>query len=223
MDKNAGYRPEYVIIDGIDGNGKSTQADMLFDHWKARGLDPLRINEPDDTLPTGQLLRQLLKSGEYPESHAALFLADRMAIHTTKIAPALAAGRPVVSSRSFLTTLVYQQEQWPLGWLLALHDKLPVKADLIVIIDLDAKVALDRVDSRGEQKEVYEKLEIQERNRQRYLDLEAQPEILESWLTQFGMTLIVSGDQTPENVFQDIQEYVPSSDPEVKLGGPEIK
>jgi len=217
------YQPEYIIIEGIDGNGKSTQADMLFDAWKDAGRNPLRVNEPDETLPTGKLLRQLLKSGEYPETHAALFMADRMAIHTRKIAPALAAGRPVVSSRSFLSTLVYQQDQWPLEWLCTIHEMLPVKADIIFILDLDPKVALGRVGSRGEHKEVYEKLDIMKRCRQRYLDIEDTPSLLAPWMTQYGMSKVIPANGSPEEVFEQIQELVPSSVKGIDCDGPTIK
>lgn len=217
------YQPEYICIEGIDGCGKDTQVDMLVEAWKDAGRNPLRVNEPDETLPTGKLLRQLLKSGEYPETHAPLFVADRMALLTNKVAPALAAGRPVVSSRSFVSTLVFQQENWPLDWLLHLHAKLPVKADLIFILDLDPEVALGRVGSRGGHKEVYEKLDIMKRCRQRYLDIEDTPGLLAPWMTQYGMSKVIPADGSPEEVFEQIQEYVPSSVKGIDCDGPTIK
>jgi len=129
------------------------------------------VNEPDDTLPTGKLLRQMLKDGSYVEAHAAMFLADRMAMLSTKVRPALAAGHDVVSVRSFVSTLVYQQENWPLDWLLKIHEQLPCKATHLIILDLDSAEALGRATRRPGHMEFYEKLDIQARNRQRYLDL----------------------------------------------------
>lgn len=161
----------YVIFEGPDGSGKSTQADYLTARLEAEGRNPLRIDEPSSgSNPFGKLLRELLKSGEYPESHAALFLADRMALQTRVVIPALEAGRPVISSRSFISTLVYQQEHWPLDWLFDLHEQLPAKPTHLVQMDLDAKVSVERVGKR-KSLEVYETEEILTRVRARYLKL----------------------------------------------------
>ena len=169
----------YVIIEGIDGSGKDSQGDLLWSRMMGNlvmgaGTSVLRVNEPDDSLPTGKLLRQMLKDGSYVEAHAAMFLADRMAMLATKVRPALEAGNDVVSVRSWMSTIAYQQENWPLSWLYAIHEQLPCKADHLILLDLDAQVALDRATKRPGHNEFYEKLDIQMRNRQRYLDIAKQ-------------------------------------------------
>ena len=143
----------YVVFEGIEGSGKDTQANMLADAWAASGAIPLRVNEPDDQNPIGKLLRQFLAAGTSPKTHAALFLADRMALHHERILPAIEAGKSVISSRSFLSTLVYQQEQWPLDWLFDLHRTLPTQVDAFIILDVDPEEGLGRVDSRGYRRE----------------------------------------------------------------------
>ena len=75
----------YILIEGVDGSGKDTQADLLVHRLEQQGENPLRVSEPCDDLPTGKLLRRLLKSGEHKEAHAPLFLADRMALHLSLI------------------------------------------------------------------------------------------------------------------------------------------
>lgn len=160
-----------IVVEGIDGSGKDTQADMLVSRLIEAGLDPLRVAEPCEELPHGRLLRELLRSGEYQASHAPLFLADRMALQEAIVAPALALGRPVVSVRSFLSTLVYQQENWPLGWLIDIHRQMLTKPNVVVYLDINPQEGLDRVGKRGSDKEVYERIDILERNRQRYLRL----------------------------------------------------
>jgi dTMP kinase len=137
---------------------------------RGEGYDVLRVEEPYEKNPFGQLLRKLLKTGGHPESHAALFLANRLALQHEVILPALAEGRPVISCRSFLSTLVYQQEQWPLDWLYALHTKLPVQPTHLVVLDVDPKTSAERIDLRTNV-EVYEQRDILERVRQRYLNL----------------------------------------------------
>jgi len=157
----------YVIIEGIDGTGKDTHGDLLSAHLGGA----VRVNEPDDTLPTGKLLRQMLKEGTYVEAHAAMFLADRMAMLSTKVKPALERGEHVVSVRSWMSTLVYQQENWPLDWLMDIHRQIPARASHLIVLDLDPEEALNRATRRPGHNEFYEKLDIQKRNRTRYLDI----------------------------------------------------
>lgn len=157
----------YLIIEGLDASGKDTQADLLLARLERENLNPLRVAEPCESNPFGKLLRHLLSSGEYPESHAALFLADRFALQAGTIVPALAAGRPVVSVRSFLSTLVYQQEHWPLEWLLAIHGQMLAKPDMVIWLEISPEVAVERLGERSH-KEVYEKLDILRRNDTRY-------------------------------------------------------
>lgn len=182
----------YYIYEGIDGSGKDSQADLLVQHL---GESCLRLNEPDATLPTGKLLRECLASGAHPKAHAAMFLADRMALHHAKIGPAQAEGRDVVCSRSFLSTLAYQQEQWSgdegLQWLFDIHRMLPCKADIIFILDVDSAEGLARVNKRDISTEYYEKMDFQVKNRQRYLDLAIDPR-MRQFLTQTGRVVVLN-------------------------------
>ncbi len=187
----------YVLIEGIDGCGKDTQGDRLHARLLAKNSQTLRVNEPDDSLPTGKLLRQMLKDGTYVEAHAAMFLADRMAMLATKVRPVLEAGGDVVSVRSWMSTLVYQQENWPLSWLFDIHRQLPCKATHLILLDLDPKVALERATRRPGHMEFYEKLEVQQRNRQRYLDIAAQAG---GFMSPDGRVGVIDALGTPEEV-----------------------
>jgi len=190
----------YVAFDGCDGCGKDTQADLLTEELRRHGHDPLRINEPDVTEPMGALLRTMLKTGAYPESHAPLFLAARLALLWHKIIPALDKGRPVVSSRCFMSTLVYQQETWPLDWLFEIH-KLPVKIDHLFILDVDPVEAAERLNRRPTAPEYYERLDVQTRNRQRYLDLSRDPR-MDQFVKPCGIDRIPTCGV--ENVHEDV-------------------
>lgn len=160
----------YIAVEGVDGSGKDTQAYLLAEVLRSKGLSVETVAEPS-TLPTGKLLRELLLSGQHQESHPALFLADRLALQTEKLAPDLRAGKTVISVRSFISTLAYQQENWSLDWLLTLHSRMLVYPSIVILLDVDPTTGLSRVSKRGTYKEVYEKLDVQKRVRQRYLDL----------------------------------------------------
>jgi dTMP kinase len=192
----------YLILEGVDGCGKDTQGDLLVKNLPG---DVLRVNEPDNSLPTGQLLRQMLKDGTYVEAHAAMFLADRMAMLSEKVRPALDAGRHVVSVRSWMSTLVYQQENWPLDWLIAIHQQLPCKATHLVVLDLDPEAALGRATRRPGHNEFYEKLEIQQRNRGRYLDI---ARIAGQFMAPDGRVGIIDATGTPEEVHTRITTWL---------------
>ena len=197
---------QLLALEGIDGSGKSRQADLLVAWWKSNFKTPvLKIEEPDSSLPTGRLLRQLLRDGTLSLAHAALFLADRVAILETKVLPFLNENPEgtVISARCFLSSLVYQQDQWPLDTLIKMHQVLPVKPDGLLILDLDPVLAAQRMSKRAGGPECYEKLETQTRNRQRYFDL-AQDLRVKSLLSSSGKIFLVDASVTVEETHQKI-------------------
>jgi len=147
----------------------------------------------------------MLKEGTYIEAHAAMFLADRMAMLSEKVRPALAEGRDVVSVRSWMSTLVYQQETWPLDWLMDLHRQLPARATHLILLDLDPEVALGRATRRPGHNEFYEKLDIQKRNRQRYLDLVPHAG---HFLAPGGRVGVIDANGEPKEVHIRLMEWI---------------
>ena len=100
-------RGRYIALEGFDGSGKSTQAEMLATH-----LDAVGTREPGGT-PLGASLREALlhsppDHAPAPRTEALLFAADRSQHIATVVAPALESGRDVVTDRSYGSTLAYQ-------------------------------------------------------------------------------------------------------------------
>jgi len=99
----------FVTFEGLDGSGKSTQAEMLEAYLVGRGRDVVRTREPGGT-PLGERIRELLLSG--PEmtawAEAALFAAARAELAERVIRPALERGADVVCDRYLDSSLVYQ-------------------------------------------------------------------------------------------------------------------
>ena len=106
----------YIVIEGNDGTGKSTQVDMLAAWLRERGREVVVIEEPgsDDaakTTPVANEYRRVLKDGRFkldPEVNLLLFSAARRELWFHKIEPALRRGAVVLSSRNYVSTLVYQ-------------------------------------------------------------------------------------------------------------------
>jgi dTMP kinase len=196
----------YIVLEGIDGCGKDTQARLLDAHFRHRGQIPLVLNEPSKS-PQGLLLRQMLQQGTFTEAHVAMFLADRMTLMVQEVLPALEAGRPVISSRSFCSTLVYQQEHWDLEWLYAIHSRLPASPTRVFILDLPVEVSLQRVHRRATQ-EVYETQDILTRVRQRYLDLAQDPRLQALMAPEGRVHVVDATDKYPVDVHRCIEELL---------------
>ncbi len=98
------------VIEGIDGSGKTTQAERLADSLSADGYDVARLREPTDGR-WGKEIREAAHANrerEDPEREYRLFLLDRQENVRENITPALAAGKIVILDRYYFSTMAYQ-------------------------------------------------------------------------------------------------------------------
>jgi len=175
----------FITFEGIDGVGKSTQANLLQEYLTNLGHQIVRTLEPGGT-ELGHEIRQLLlhRKGEVaPRAEALLYAADRAHHVATKIRPALAAGQFVISDRYFDSSVAYQGAGRALSMkevrdisLWAVNGLLP---NLTVLLDLDAASARARRDTTGQEPDRLEreKIEFFEATRNAFLQLaEAEPD-----------------------------------------------
>jgi dTMP kinase len=158
----------FVVLEGLDGAGTSTQAARVADALRARDLRVCVTAEPSDG-PLGAVARAHVRREITlgPAAAALAFIGDR-ADHVARVVrPALQRGEWVVCDRYVLSTLAYQgTDGMDRAWILSASDDLEVP-DLTVYLDVPEVVAAERVAARGGA-ERYESPDIQDALRTSY-------------------------------------------------------
>lgn len=149
-----------VIVEGIDGAGKSTVLRRLAAHCESRGLASVTSGEPTRG-PWGMKLRQSMTEGRLSlDEELALFLKDRAEHVETLIRPALAAGKVVLLDRYYLSTAAYQGARGAdPEEILEKNERFAPQPDLVLLLDFDPAGGLDRVRARGDAPNTFEELD----------------------------------------------------------------
>jgi dTMP kinase len=164
----------FVVLEGIDGAGTTTQVARLAERLRLEGKRAVRATREPSDGPIGSLVRQVLTGrivspgGRAPgwATMALLFAADRMDHVETDIEPVLQAGGVVVSDRYDASSLAYQSVSSGSGgeravdWIRQLN-RHALRPDLTIVIDLPPDVAAARREARGEPAQLYEQNETQ--------------------------------------------------------------
>lgn len=147
-----------VAIEGIDGAGKTTLTAALEQHFRERGVDVVSSKEPTQGV-WGQVLRDSAKTGRLdPARELELLLKDRQEHIETLIAPALARGAIVLLDRYYYSSVAYQGAAGldPQDVLRA-NEQFAPRPDLTLLLDVSPKVGLDRIRSRGDLANLFER------------------------------------------------------------------
>jgi dTMP kinase len=166
----------FIVFEGIDGSGTTTQAERYAAHLRARRRLVHVTREPSRG-PVGSLLRLVLThrlalpTTHHAETMALLFAADRLDHVAAEITPLLRDGYVVISDRYDLSSLAYQattaldegkDKASTLRWIRDLnrHARRP---DLTLVLDVSAEVAAQRRKGRGGAHELFDDAELQAR------------------------------------------------------------
>ena len=140
-----------LVIEGIDGAGKTTQADRIQAALSARGFTVVRTKEPT-TGRWGKILRDSATTGRLSlEEEVEMFVKDRREHVETLILPELRAGRVVIVDRYYFSTAAYQGARGmdPKA-LIARNEEFAPEPDLLVLLDVEPKQGLERIRTRGD-------------------------------------------------------------------------
>lgn len=189
---------QFIVIEGLEGAGKSTVQGHVVDWLQARGVPVIRTREPGGT-PLAEKMRALVKEvHDEPltmEAELLLMYAARVQLVKNRIQPALAAGTWVVGDRHDLSSLAYQGGGRGIDRQLISQIKQAVLGDfapdLTLYLDIDPAQGLGRAKARGELDRIErEQLDFFIRTRARYRELAAaDPRII-----------TLDGGQSPEQV-----------------------
>jgi dTMP kinase len=190
-----GKRGVFIAIEGLDGSGKTTQANMLSKRLCSK-YDVICTAEPS-RYKTGTFIRErcLYEEKRLPvEAEALLFAADRVEHVQKEILPALEEGKIVVCDRYVYSSLAYQGSAGlSLDWISAINAS-ALKPDFSVFIDVPPERVLNRLQRK---KSVMETLETQRKVREVYLKF-----------VEKGELAVIDGDRPKEEVAQELYKKV---------------
>lgn len=203
----------FVVIEGIDGAGTTTQTERLVSVLRARDIRSIATREPTHG-PIGTMIRQVLtgrivvaddRGPRSPDwtTMALLFAADRMDHLDAEILPAIQSGAIVVSDRYDHSSVAYQsasaQDESAGEWIKQLNSRAR-RPDLTIVLDVSEEVAAARRSRRGGRAELYEQSAFQQRLAQFYKHLEHH---------FAGEKFVhIDGHQTPDAVHEQIVAQV---------------
>ncbi len=175
----------FIVFEGIDGSGKTTQARALVRRLRRRDVRVIYTREPGGT-PIGEHLRRWLKRNPQlsPVAEASVFIAARAQLIKEVIRPALDSGATVVSDRYTPSTVAYQGDGRGLDLLLIRQLNFAATGglapELTVLLDLSPDTALARKNNAPLDSIESAPLEFHRRVRESYLRQAA--ENAEKWL-----------------------------------------
>ena len=163
----------FLVIEGIDGAGKSTLCRILEKRLTDEGHNVIVTQEPTHD-EIGSLIREGKVKDISQRAEALLFVADR-AVHTERILKWVEEGNIVICDRYFASTVAYQSsgfngEALDREWLISLNRPIMATPNLTVLLDIDAEKSLGRIGERGELSK-YERSEYLENTRREYIRL----------------------------------------------------
>lgn len=205
----------YIVLEGIDGSGKTTQVERLSDHFRLQRKDVVTTREPRKNVGVvGDLIQKILhgETSIPPVAFQYLFSADREIHHEELILPSLKAGKVVISDRCFWSAIPYgmldREGDFDVDTgkymlvaqsILSMYHQFTVP-DQTFYLDISLDVSMQRITASGSQKEIYEDRKKLEKTLRGY-----------EWLLQeFPKEFtVIDGEHPVEGVTKEIISKLP--------------
>lgn len=186
----------FIVLEGIDGSGKTTIANMLIDKLKNIGFSVIYTYEPTDH-EIVTLMRT--KYRDYRDSiiDALTFALDRLIHLKTKVIPHLMKGDIVVSDRYMYSSIAYQSAAGaPADWVLEVN-KWALRPDLAIYLDLDPEIAIKRRMGLQSRFPEFEEIEFLRKVRSEYLKM-----------VERNLLLYIDASRPLSEVYGDVEKLV---------------
>lgn len=190
------YSGLFVVLEGIDGSGKTTISKMLVDRLNRLGFKAEYTFEPTDS-EIVEVIRG--KYSEYRDAYidALTFALDRLLHLKRKVIPLLRDGFIVVSDRYMYSSVAYQAASGaPIEWVL-LVNKYALKPDVTIYLDVDPETGLRRRQFKTTRFPEFEVIDFARRVREVYLEL-----------VKRGLMISIDATRPVEEVYRDVEAVV---------------
>jgi len=197
MKKNL-YSGKFIVFEGLDGSGQSTQSKLLAEFLKKKKYKVLLTKEPTPNSEAGKKIRKILdkKLKANPAAFQKLYAKDRKEHLEREIVPALKKGKAVVSDRYFFSSFAYGRASGlSLNWLIKINNKF-LMPDLTFILEVGPEICLERIKKRGDKRTLFEEKEKLEKVWQTYKVLSK----------RFRNVIMINGEKSIKGVFKNIKK-----------------
>lgn len=204
---NALNKGFFIVFEGIDGSGKSTQIRILKKRLTELGIKNYETKEPTDS-PIGSLIHQIMTGRIVADNKviAGLFVADRvdhLLNKTDGILQQIENGITVVADRYYFSSYAYHSLDMDMDWVIQANS---VSANILrptvtIFLDVKAEKAIERIRQDRQNMELFEKEERLRAVREQYF-------IAFDKLKDVENVIFVNGEQTIEQVADEIWQYI---------------
>jgi len=189
---------KFIVFEGLDGSGLSTQSLLLKEYLSKRGKNVILTKEQTDNFIGGIIKSSLKKHIKISNlTLQFMFVADRSHHLEAEIEPALEEGRVVISDRYIFSTLAFGSLDIDIDFLKIINSKFKIP-DLTFIIDCPPEVCLKRISEERFHLEFFEEKYKMDKIREKYLSLKK----------YFPNVYVINGDRSKKEVFEDIRKIV---------------
>jgi len=187
----------FIVFEGPDGSGQSTQVMLLKNYLTEKGFDVLLLKEPTVDSEAGKKIRKVLDQEIKVSSTdlQELFVSDRKEHLDKTIIPALKQGKVVISDRYFFSTFAFgAADGLDMEWLIDMN-KAFLYPDFTFFLEVRPEVCVKRIKKRGERVTLFEKEKQLAKVSEKYKVLKA----------RFNDIYVIDGEKSIEKVFEQIK------------------
>ena len=187
---------KFIVIEGLDGSGQTTQLELLKEYLKSKGQKVHMTAEPTNNIVGGLIRGFLTKQWQISNTgKQLLFCADRAHHLESEIIPAMENGHIVISSRYYFSTIAFGSLNNDIKWLEALNEKFP-QPDAIFFLKVSPKECISRINKTRFRKEFFEEEKKLKKVLETYLKI--------CRYKKYKNVFVIDGEQSIEKVHQDI-------------------